>query len=208
MSLITLEITRSSLWGSSFWDQKTVNCLDKTMRKPLNYQYKCKRNTIIFLSAWIFSSIMCYFVLEYVLKLAPKDYIIIQHNLVMYKHMINTLVTYGSPRTIFIKTNFITVWSFQNLLKQSATPTVEKSKMRGKCHFKPQKQSWTFAFCACPNFKSWLCNIKNRRLLSGWLVLWSFEQFWFVLAGQQSDVSPTSFKMHFWQNLQEWNMGK
>lgn len=35
MSLITFEITCSSLWGSSFWGQKTVNCLDKTMRKPL-----------------------------------------------------------------------------------------------------------------------------------------------------------------------------
>ena len=35
MGLITFEITCSSLWGSSFWGQKTVNCLDKTMRKPL-----------------------------------------------------------------------------------------------------------------------------------------------------------------------------
>ena len=57
---------------------------------------------------------------------------ILQYNLVTYKCMINTLVTYGSPRTIFIKTNFITVWSFQNFLKQSATPTIEKVKDEGK----------------------------------------------------------------------------
>ena len=47
----------------------------------------------------------------HILSTSPPGLIfgILQYNLVTYKCMINTLVTYGSPRTIFIKTNFITV---------------------------------------------------------------------------------------------------
>ena len=76
-ALTALLLSFSWEWREAHLSIRIIKNLQKKsniIRKPLT-----STNVNINLSPWIFSSMMCYFLLEYVLKLAPKDYIIIQY---------------------------------------------------------------------------------------------------------------------------------